>query len=117
MASGFTFDPSDAFRKLAERRQRTMFAVETYAKNAAAMLEAEAKANAPWSDRTGNARQTITGVHGWVGSKQRVGVAGNMAYSPYLELTQEGKNAILKPTVDKHRVAILEGYSGMIKKR
>jgi len=41
--------------------------IELYAKTAAVKLEARAKESAPWTDRTGNARQTIKGVSGWGG--------------------------------------------------
>ena len=47
---------------MTEIKQRSMFAAEQVAKNGAAKMEGEAKRGAPWTDRTGLARQTIRGV-------------------------------------------------------
>lgn len=95
----FKIDVSKAIRNLSEIKQRSLFAAEKVAENAAAKMEGEAKRGAPWTDRTGNARQSIRGVSGWQGGKLRCGVSGNMEYSVYLEKAHEGQNAILWPTV------------------
>ncbi len=91
-----------------------MFAAEKYAQAAAAKLEAAAKADAPWTDRTALARQTIAGVSDWVGDSLRVGIAGNMNYSPYLEFCNEKKNAILWPTLNKMASEIIQGMHKLI---
>lgn len=111
----FRLDPSAALKKMAEVKQRSMFAAEQVAQNGAAKLEAEAKRSAPWTDRTGLARQTIRGVSGWEGGKLRCGVTGNMEYSAYLELTHEGKNAVLWPTVQRNREEIMEQFKRVVR--
>lgn len=105
---GFNIDPSKVLGNMAAIKQRSMFAAEKVAENAAAKLEAEAKRDAPWTDRTGLARLTIRGVHGWQGDKLITGVCGNMEYSEYLEFCNEGENAVLFPTVQKNRDEIME---------
>ena len=88
-------------------------------RTAAAQIEAYAKQNRPWTDRTGNARNTLEGV--WMqetaaedsgdalqprrgaGGEKKVhtlGIVGHMPYSVFLELSYEGKYAILWPTVN-----------------
>lgn len=104
----FRIDAAQAIRRMSEIKQRSMFAAEKVAQNAAADLEAQAKRDAPWTDRTGLARQTIRGVSGWQGGKLRCGVTGNMEYSPYLELTREGRFAVLWPTVQRNEQKIME---------
>ena len=111
---GFRVDPTQALRGLGEARLKTMFAVEKYGQAAAAKLEATAKQDAPWKDRTALARQTIAGVCDWAGDALRVGIAGNMNYSPYLEYCHDGKNAVLWPTINKMNVEILKGMSGLL---
>ena len=111
----FKLDISQTVRKMAEIKQRSIFAAEQVAKSAAARMEAEAKRDAPWTDRTGNARQTIRGVSGWAGKKLRCGVTGNMEYSPYLEYTGEGRNAVLWPTVQKNREQIMEQMKKVVR--
>lgn len=69
------------------------------------VMEEYAKANAPWQDRTGNARRTLTGFGKWSGEDEgmfRIGVAGQMPYSPKLELGFSGRYSILQPTVEAH---------------
>lgn len=112
---GFRVDPSQVLRGLGEAKLKTMFAVEKYGQAAAAKLEATAKQDAPWTDRTGNARQTMAGVCDWAGDALRIGLAGNMDYSPYLEYCNEGKNAVLYPTINKMQTEILEGMRGIVK--
>lgn len=104
----FKIDAAKVIRNMAEIKQRSMFAAEKVAENAAAKMEGEAKRGAPWTDRTGNARQSIRGVSGWNGGKLRCGVSGNMEYSVYLELAHEGQNAILWPTVQANEAHIKE---------
>jgi len=86
-----------------------------YADSAAKKMEAEAKRNAPWTDRTTNARQSLAGGAGWDGTKLKVILSGGMDYSVYLELAHEKKYAILKPTLDKNAPAILRGYQRLVK--
>lgn len=112
---GFRFDPSASLKKMVEIKQRSMFAAEQVAKSAATRMEGEAKRNAPWTDRTGNARQTIRGVSGWAGKKLRCGVTGNMEYSPYLEFTHEGQNKVLWPTVQNNEQKIMDAYRKVVR--
>lgn len=74
----------------------------------AEQMESYAKQNAPWTDRTGNARRTLSGfvVSDDAGSLL-IGVAGHMPYSPKLELFYGGRYSILAPTVDVYAPTIL----------
>ena len=112
---GFRFDPSASLKKMAGIKQRSMFAAEQVAKIAADRMEGEEKRNAPWTDRPGNARQTIRGVSGWAGKKLRCGVTGNMEYSPHLELTHAGQNAVIWPTVQANKQKIMDAYRKVVR--
>lgn len=105
---GFRIDAKAFLTRMSEIKQRSMFAAEKVGQNAAARMEAEAKRNAGWTDRTGLARQTITGFSGWQGKKLRMGVSGNMEYSAYLELGHEGRFAVLRPTLQANEPKIME---------
>ena len=61
---GLKIDAKDFLANMSAIKQRSMFAVEKVGQNAAARMEGEAKRNARWTDRTGLARQTITGYSG-----------------------------------------------------
>ncbi|KGG81068.1 hypothetical protein Y919_02560 [Caloranaerobacter azorensis H53214] len=111
---GFKIDIARALRGLAEAETKMKAAVGVYADSAGKKMEAHAKQNAPWTDRTGQARQTIEGGHEWQGNKCIVYVAGNKEYSPYLEFANEKKYATLYPTVKKMAPEILKGMAGLL---
>lgn len=90
-------------------------AIGAYADTAAKKMEAEAKRNAPWQDRTGNARNSIQGNFGWQGNKAVISLSGNKEYSVYLELAHEKKYAILKPTIDRNAPEVIKGYQKLVK--
>jgi len=65
-------------------------------------LESYAKLNAPWTDRTGNARQ---GLHGGVdtdGDQFVLYLSHGVEYGIWLELAHGGNYAIVRPTADTH---------------
>lgn len=62
--------------------------------------ESQAKRNAPWTDRTGNARKSITGSGPEVTpTNMRAALAIGMYYGVFLELSNGGKYRIVWPTV------------------
>lgn len=74
-----------------------------------AMAEAEnnSKRMAPWTDRTGNARNSIFG-HVVSGKDSFVGYHGiGMSYGVYLELANQGRYRVIWPTMDLLRNRLL----------
>lgn len=95
MKGGRVVWSGDLHRNLALEPVRQRRAIIAAANYAAPQIEAFMKANAPWTDRTGNARS---------GLATRVQVNGNLcaivlyhsvAYGPYLELRWNGKFSII----------------------
>lgn len=62
-----------------------------------------AKRNAPWTDRTGNARASIYGVQ----FDEPLAIVGQLGigveYGKYLELSRQGKYRVIRPTMDVAR--------------
>jgi hypothetical protein len=73
-------------------------------------LESEMKKNAPWKDRTGNARKELMGSSELSDDSITITVSHSVDYGVYLELARDGKYAILKPTIDKNRNEIYKTY-------
>ena len=71
--------------------------------NTSKEAEAKAKQEAPWQDRTGNARQGLRGTSGWEGEILKIRLSHSMEYGPYLELCNDGKYAILEKTLNSFR--------------
>ena len=90
-------------------------AIGVYADTAAKKMEAEAKDNAPWVDRTSNARNSIQGNFEWKGNHCVITLSGNMDYSVYLELAHEKKYAILVPTIQRNAPDVIKGYQKLVK--
>jgi len=71
-------------------------------------MEQYAKQAAPWQDRTGNARRTLTGFCQGEGDSIHIGLAGQMPYSPNLELGFGRRFAVLTPTAEAFAPVIME---------
>lgn len=93
---------------------RHKVALGIYADAAAKKMEAEAKRDAPWTDRTTHARQSIDGRKGWKGNQLVVRLSGGPDYFVYLELAYEKRFSILKPTIDRNAPDILRGYQKLV---
>lgn len=66
-----------------------------------AEAEADAKRSAPWTDRTGNARNSIGGYTDDSDKKHPTGILSiGMFYGVFLELKNAGKYRIVWPTLE-----------------
>ncbi|ACQ52844.1 hypothetical protein EXN65_13115 [Clostridium botulinum] len=101
---------------LSEFETQSKTAISRYADIAAKKLEEDAKKNAPWKDQSGKDIETIKGGKQWKGDKCNIYITGNEDYYPSLELCNDKKYAILKPTIDKLSPQILKGMSNLFGK-
>jgi hypothetical protein len=81
----------------------------------AADNEGHAKQYAPWHDRTGNARHSITGSTGQDATFLIAALAIGVFYGKYLELSNGSKYAIVWPTITARRAAMLETLGGIMR--
>jgi hypothetical protein len=102
----------DQTREFLERKKAGLYAL---LQNWAGQLEGYAKDHAPWTDRTGNARN---GLHGGVEVRKDEYVlflSHGVDYGIWLELAHGGNYAIVRPTVDAHlariRATVLDYWS------
>lgn len=100
------------FNKAADKM---MAAVQLYGETAALQLEAQAKKEARWIDRTTNARNSIQGEFSWKGKNAVVTLSGNVNYFVYLELGMEKRYSILVPTIKRNAAEIRAGYQRIVK--
>lgn len=103
MASGIVWQtpPSALGAGLRRYGDRAHQAVLTVAKLVADEAEARAKAEAPWTDRTGNARQSLRGEAVALGRETvAIYLSGGMDYSKWLELAHGEKYRIILPTLE-----------------
>ena len=111
----FRFDASKLISGLAEREVKLKASLNLYGDTVAKKMEAYAKSNRRWQDRTGDARKSLRGTSQPSGNGVRVSISHNVDYGVYLEMCNERRYAILKPTVDKIAPEAVKGLSNLLK--
>ena len=72
-----------------------------------AEAEADAKSSAPWKDRTGNARNSITGTQAVKEGSKYIGhLFIGVFYGVYLELCNHGKFRVVWPTIEREATRV-----------
>jgi hypothetical protein len=80
----------------------------------AANLEQYGKQHRPWTDRTGNARASITGSSAEIDNGYETALAIGVNYGKYLETSFGGKYAIVWPTMNANRKKMLETIKAVL---
>ena len=111
----FKFDANSLIKGLAEREIKTRAALGLYADTVAKKMETHAKSNKPWVDRTGRAKQSLNSSWKWVGDVARVELSHGVYYGIYLELCNEKRYAIIKPTIDIISPQAIRGLNKILK--
>lgn len=84
---------------------------------AATKMEAWAKQNAPWTDRTGQARQRLTGRAYWESPEIVVAaIAHQVDYGIWLELAHQRRYAILEKALEEHKEEIEDAVKILLKR-
>lgn len=84
---------------------------------AATKMERWAKQNAIWTDRTGHARQRLTGQAYWEDANIVVAaIAHQVDYGIWLELAHQRKYAILEKAIEEHKGEIEEAVTTLLKR-
>ena len=96
---GFKLDMGDIAKNLIEKEVKTMAALNLYGDSVSKEMEAYAKSNRPWQDRTGEARKRLKGNKKNMGNVVRCEIAHGVDYGIFLEMCNERRFAILEPTV------------------
>ena len=94
------FDISDMVKGLTSAQDRAEAAIRMYAETGAQKLQTEAKNNAPWTDRTGRARQGLNSYVSAVANGYRIALAHGVSYGIWLELAHEKRFSIIPQTIE-----------------
>lgn len=79
----------------------------------APLAEAYAKRNAPWTDRTTNARNGLFGKPERDRPRYRIIIAHAVPYGIWLEVKYSGRYAIIMPTVNHEGPEVMKTVSGL----
>lgn len=110
----FRFDPSDMLSRFAIMESRVPMAIHMYATTAAQKLESSAKKHAPWTDRTGHARQRLNCKVEGVAKGYQLVLAHGVEYGKWLELAHEKRFATIQPTINREGPNILKGFEHLL---
>lgn len=98
--ASFKLDAEQVVQNMAKFENKFDAALYQFANNGAQKMEAYAKQNRPWTDRTGRARQSLKGSAYKANKGYRLEIAHGVSYGIYLEYKYNRKYAILWPTVN-----------------
>lgn len=93
----------DINRNLDGWKRETEAGIYGVAQNIGAKAEESAKRFAPWKDQTGNARQGLFSKVFWEGTTIILALCHRVDYGVSLELDNDGKYAILEPTLNRFK--------------
>lgn len=116
MKSGFKLDSSAILGSIQGMESRVPAVVMMYAESGAAKLEAYAKANARWQNRTGDARRRLKGDVLSSGSTYKIRLAHGVDYGIWLELANERRYAIIEESIDAEGPDILKGFDRLVER-
>ena len=114
--AGIKIDASKLLANLENAETKSQVAIRMFAQEGAKKFENHAKKNRPWTDRTGQARQRLTGYVEAIPVGFRINIAHGVDYGIWLEYAHEMKYAILEPTVRIKGQEVINGMNNLLEK-
>lgn len=97
--SGFRWEDTSLFENSREANRRVDAMVATTIEYFSTRAEGYARQNAPWTDRTSNARNSLTATpRHFPFVRHEIIIAGGMPYSIWLEVRWSGRFGIIEDT-------------------
>lgn len=115
MTLRWTVPPSVLAQGVGNYADRLLNAVYDLAQFFAARIESYAKANANWTDRTGNARQGLTARAFKAATAVTLILWHSVEYGVYLELANSGKYGIILKTLEQNYGPYMSAIEGLLR--
>jgi hypothetical protein len=107
-------DSRNLTRKLATGPQQVHKASVVIANRMAPEVANYAKLNAPWTDRTGNARNGLAAQAYEDGDEVGIVIYHQVPYGIWLEIRWAGEYAIINPTIDVMGPKVMAAYNNLL---
>lgn len=115
MAFKWVVPPTAVFPQMASNYTQAIFQSGRHiAHEQAAEMEAYAKSNAPWTDRTGRARATLSARVEETGPIGTIVLAHGVDYGLWLEIANQGRFSIIPETIDVYAPKVMRSLQNMI---
>lgn len=114
MSTSFSFDTGRLPENLSTLPGRIDKAIKLATEYAATKGSSQMKAEAPWTDRTGAARNGLHTKTEYTRDNYIIVFAHSVWYGIYLETIESGEYAIIMPTILKIRVDYMNMLRGLI---
>ncbi len=112
MVKGFK-QVTDNLNKWADDRVRGIIAFNRFTSS---KVTSEARSQARWKNITGNARQGLTGQAYEMLPQLFIALFHKVDYGKYLELSNDGKFAIIEEILNKNRLSWFQGVRRLLNK-
>ena len=113
----FTMDVGELRVSAAVFGPRLNRAISGFMLAQAPKVQSYARANASWTDRTGNARQGLFANYAAPGDgRHAINLYHTMPYGIWLEVRFAGRNAIIRPTIQSQAPLVMKAIEGMLSK-
>lgn len=110
-------DPRDLGRAVSEYGERLVYyALVQYLEHQAVEIKAQMQREAPWTDRTGQARAKLNAQVETSGSQVALYLSHGVDYGKWLELAHGGRYAIVGPTIARIGPRIGEDLKAKMKR-
>lgn len=98
--------PAELARAVEQYGDRVIVAIQAVAGRIATLMENDARATAPWTDRTANARTGLFGTAEADVARKVVTIylshGPDIDYGVFLELAHGGRYEVIMPTIERH---------------
>lgn len=111
---GIVIDENPMPKRLAELAVKLPAIIGTTMDYWEPRVQSYARRNAPWTDRTGNARQGLFARHNKTGGTHRITVYHTMPYGIWLEVRHSGRYQIIMPTVRAMGPEVMRSIQGIL---
>lgn len=107
-------DPANLGRAVTEYGEKLVYhALVQYLENLAPQIVAQMQREAPWTDRTGEARRKLTATVEVSGTKVELYLSQGAPHGVFLELRWGGRYAIVGPTTMRIGPEVMRGMAGL----
>lgn len=116
VSAGITWSDRSLFNNLEEAPAKLDSAMFAFTEFWANDVRKYARASAPWTDRTSNARNGLSTATEHTGDSHAIVLFHRMPYGIWLEVRNSGANAIILPTIRVKGREVMAGAKDLLRR-